>query len=75
MPYLKVKPDTYSLSKEQMFSFGTCQFCGAQDWDMRFFLNVSKKAENQRGKMKNLLARRTCSECKSTTALVKLKVD
>jgi len=75
MPYLKVKPDTYNLRKEQMFDFGTCQFCGETDWEMRFFLNFTKKPENQRGKLKNLLARRTCSTCKSTTALVKHILD
>jgi hypothetical protein len=75
MPYLKVEPDTYNLSYKQMFKFDTCQFCGCEDWNLRFYINASGKAENQRGNLAHTIARRSCAECSKTTALVKSNID
>jgi hypothetical protein len=74
VPYLKVEPDTYNLSKRQMFQFDTCQFCGSTDFNLRFFQNHSGKAESSRGSLRDVLARRSCMDCGKTTALVKSKL-
>ena len=75
MPYLKVEPGTYKLPPKKMFHFDTCQFCGCEDWNLRFYPNHCGKAENQRGGLAYVLARRSCAECGKTTVLVKKNLD
>jgi ribosomal protein L37E len=75
MPYLKVQPGTYSLTKRQMFQFDTCQFCGSGDFNLRLYPNPHHRNESQRGNVKDIYARRSCKDCGKTTALVKSKPD
>ena len=71
MPYLKIQPDTYRLSKKQMFDFATCQFCGSERANFQRLLGSAKAYASQRtyGKL-DVKWKRTCPDCKKTTALV-----
>ena len=64
MPYLKVKPDTYRLSKKQMFQFDTCQFCGSEEGHdfMRYQSKIGPYAQ--------VSWKRVCKSCRKTTAVV-----
>jgi len=61
MPYLKILPDTYILTRQQMFKFDTCQFCGSHGEH-----NYKRLIGED-----NNLWKRTCRDCSKTTALVK----
>ena len=74
MPYLKVEPDTYTLTKRQMFQFETCQFCGSTDYNFRIY-RLHNISEASRGNLANVIGRRSCMDCGKTTALVKSKLD
>ena len=59
--YLKIKPDTFSLSAKQFYHITTCQFCGNDD---RF---VFRKLLS---KNKNIKWIQKCSDCHQTVAAV-----
>jgi len=64
MPYLMIKPDTYFLSKKEMYRYDTCQFCGSNEGhNYRRILDQRKKADT--------LWRRSCKSCGQTTAIIK----
>ena len=70
MRYLKIKHDTYSLSRQQMFRFDTCQFCGNKGEH-----NYRRLLSEHNLDIANNLWKRTCRNCNKTTAIVKRKVD
>jgi len=70
MRYLKIKPDTYSLSRKQMFGFDTCQFCGNVGEH-----NYRRLISNSHPERANNLWKRTCKSCNKTTATIKREVD
>ncbi len=70
MRYLKIKPDTYSLSRQQMFRFDTCQFCGNKGEH-----NYRRLLSEHNLDLANNLWKRTCSKCNKTTAIVKRELD
>jgi ribosomal protein S27AE len=75
MPYLMLEAGSYQLSWRQMYEFSECQFCGSGDFLLRFFDQQPHRNQSQRGIMAHVLARRSCSKCHKTTALVKSNID
>lgn len=75
MEYLKVKDDTYMLKRKDMYRYDTCQWCGSTDWNMRFYHSQKIYQSHRDTQLQHLLAKRTCSECGKTTALVKSNID
>jgi len=75
MPYLKVKPDTYKLDKNQLFSFPKCQWCGSEDYTLTRYLGNTKYTGSlaHLDDIEYVDWKRSCSDCGKTTAIIPRK--